>query len=97
MQTPWFSQYLLVMAMAKLMDSERPTEDQPPGSELFAEAVHHIPPIHRFGEFGVVGAEILALTALYLQWTDKKHDAYLYVGTWSRGVSAKNLAQTLIR
>ncbi|BCR91509.1 Zn(II)2Cys6 transcription factor domain-containing protein [Aspergillus chevalieri] len=36
-RTSWFTEYLLVMAMAKLMDVE-PSSCQPPGSDLFAEA-----------------------------------------------------------
>jgi len=77
-RTSWFTEYLLVMAMAKLMDVE-PSSCQPPGSDLFAEAVRRLPPLHQLGDEGVIGVEILTLIATYLQWCDRKHDAYLHV------------------
>jgi proline utilization trans-activator len=78
MQSSWFTEYLLVMAMAKLMDVRRPTS-QTPGADLFAEALKRLPPLHRMGGEGVIAVEILTLIATYLQWCDRKHDAYLYV------------------
>ncbi|KAJ5797368.1 uncharacterized protein N7503_006664 [Penicillium pulvis] len=78
-QTTWYTEYLLVMAMAKLMDVEQPTS-QPPGSELFSEALKRLPPLHHFGGEGVIVVEILTLVATYLQWCDRKHDAYIYIG-----------------
>lgn len=81
-QTTWYTEYLLVMAMAKLMDVEQPTS-QPPGSELFSEALKRLPPLHNFGSEGVIVVEILTLVATYLQWCDRKHDAYIYVCPYS--------------
>lgn len=78
MCTTWFTEYLLVMAMAKLMDVEEPTS-QPPGASLFAEAMRRLPQLHQLGEEGVIAVEILTLITTYLQWCDRKHDAYLYV------------------
>lgn len=77
-QTTWYTEYLLVMAMAKLMDVEQP-RSQPPGSELFSEALKRLPPLHDYGSEGVIVVEILTLVATYLQWCDRKHDAYIYV------------------
>ncbi|OQE29255.1 hypothetical protein PENFLA_c004G04429 [Penicillium flavigenum] len=77
--SPWFTEYLLVMAMAKLMDVKHPTS-QTPGTDLFAEALKRLPPLHHMGGEGVVAVEILTLIATYLQWCDRKHDAYLYIG-----------------
>ncbi|KAE8331808.1 hypothetical protein BDV39DRAFT_200953 [Aspergillus sergii] len=79
MHTIWFTEYLLVMAMAKLMDVEDPSS-QPPGASLFAEAMRRLPPLHQLGEEGAITVEILTLIATYLQWCDRKHDAYLYIG-----------------
>ncbi|KAB8231916.1 Zn(II)2Cys6 transcription factor [Aspergillus alliaceus] len=79
MRTTWFTEYLLVMAMAKLMDVEDPSS-KPPGASLFAEAMRRSPPLHQLGEEGVIAVEILTLVATYLQWCDRKHDAYLYIG-----------------
>lgn len=78
MRSPWFSEYLLVMAMAKLINVKHPTS-QPPGSDLFAEALKRLPPLHQMGGEGVIMVEILTLITTYLQWSDHKHDAYLYV------------------
>lgn len=78
MKTTWFAEYLLVMAMAKLMDVKHPTS-QTPGAELFAEALKLLPPLHQMGGEGVMAVEILTLIATYLQWCDRKHDAYLHV------------------
>ncbi|KAE8148490.1 hypothetical protein BDV25DRAFT_158169 [Aspergillus avenaceus] len=79
MRMIWFTEYLLVMAMAKLMDVEDPSS-QPPGANLFAEAMRRLPPLHQLGEEGVIAVEILTLITTYLQWCDRKHDAYLYIG-----------------
>ncbi|KAI9925483.1 hypothetical protein MW887_005864 [Aspergillus wentii] len=79
MRSTWFTEYLLVMAMAKLMDVDEPTS-QPPGANLFAEAMRRLPPLHQLGEEGVIAVEILTLVTTYLQWCDRKHDAYLYIG-----------------
>ncbi|KAJ5943488.1 hypothetical protein N7516_003656 [Penicillium verrucosum] len=77
--SPWFTEYLLVMAMAKLMDVKHPTS-RTPGADLFAEALKRLPPLHHMGGEGVVAVEILTLITTYLQWCDRKHDAYLYIG-----------------
>lgn len=79
MRSPWFTEYLLVMAMAKLINVRHPTS-QPPGSDLFAEALERLPPLHQMGGESVIMVEILTLITTYLQWSDHKHDAYLYVG-----------------
>ncbi|KGO42972.1 Transcription factor, fungi [Penicillium expansum] len=79
MNSPWFTEYLLVMAMAKLMDVKHPTS-QTPGTDLFAEALKRLPPLHHMGGEGVIAVEILTLITTYLQWCDRKHDAYLYIG-----------------
>ncbi|KAJ5433668.1 uncharacterized protein N7458_012824 [Penicillium daleae] len=84
-RTTWFTEYLLVMAMAKLMDVDQ-AASQPPGSDLFAEALGRIPPLQNLGEEGVIAVEILTLVATYLQWCDRKHDAYLYVCSLLRRV-----------
>ncbi|KAI2896886.1 transcriptional regulator family: Fungal Specific TF [Aspergillus niger] len=78
-RTTWYTEYLLVMAMAQLMDVEQPTS-QPPGADLFAEALRRVPPMQSLGEEGVIAVEILTLVATYLQWCDRRHDAYLYIG-----------------
>lgn len=77
-RSSWYTEYLLVMAMAKLMDVESPA-NHPPGSALFTEALSRLPPLHHLGSEGIISVEILTLIATYLQWCDRKHDAYLHV------------------
>ena len=79
MKTMWYTQYLLVMAMAKLMDADTQDFKPFPGSRFFAEAMRIMPPLYRLREYGVISVEILCLAGTYLQWCDRKHDAYLYV------------------
>lgn len=81
MKTTWFIQYLLVMAMGKLMDDDTATSSDLPGAAYFAEAMRRLPPLHKLGECGVTSVEILCLVTTYLQWCDRRHDAYLYVGS----------------
>ncbi|ETS86216.1 hypothetical protein PFICI_00044 [Pestalotiopsis fici W106-1] len=80
MKTMWFIQYLLIMAMGKLMDTDTETSGPHPGVSYFAEAMRLLPQQYELGSHGVISVEILCLVALYLQWCDRKHDAYLYVG-----------------
>lgn len=79
MQTTWFTEYLLVMAMGMLIGSPSEGSDNPPGNAYFAEAMRRFPPLYQLGSYGIIGVEILCLSGLYLQWCDRKHDAYLYV------------------
>jgi hypothetical protein len=81
MRTTWFTEYLLVMAMGMLIGSPSEGSDNPPGNAYFAEAMRRMPQLHQLGPHGIIAVEILCLTGLYLQWCDRKHDAYLYVCT----------------
>ena len=76
----FYIQYLLVMAIGMLIGSPRKGADGPPGNSFFKEALKRLPPTHELGSHGIISVEILCLVALYLQWCDHKHDAYLYVG-----------------
>ncbi|KAM5356448.1 hypothetical protein ACJ41O_003094 [Fusarium nematophilum] len=81
MQTMWYTQYLLVMAMGMLIGSPGEVSANPPGNSFFAEAIKRLPPMHELGSHGILAVEILCLASLYLQWCDRKHDAYLYIGS----------------
>lgn len=81
MKSIWFIQYLLIMAMGKLMDTDTQSGGPHPGVSYFAEAMRLLPQQYELGAHGVISVEILCLVALYLQWCDRKHDAYLYVST----------------
>lgn len=77
----WYVQYLLVMAMGKLLDGQSGIESssRPPGWDYFAEAMRLLPPLGQLRETGVVAVEILAVLTTYLQWTDWPDEAYLFV------------------
>ncbi|KAM0417131.1 hypothetical protein ACHAPT_012838 [Fusarium lateritium] len=81
MQTMWYTEYLLVMAMGMLIGSTSEGSANPPGNAFFAEAIHRLPPMHKLGSHGILSVEILCLAGLYLQWCDRKYDAYLYIGS----------------
>lgn len=78
MESIWFVQYLLVMAMGKLMDFDTHV-DTPHGLDYFAEAMHLMPSLHRLSDSGIIGVEILSLVALNLQWRERKNEAYFNV------------------
>ncbi|KAH7322605.1 fungal-specific transcription factor domain-containing protein [Stachybotrys elegans] len=80
MESMWFNHYLLVMAMGMLIGSPSDDPDRPPGSAFFAEALRRLPPTYELGSYGIVSVEVLSLAAVYLQWCDRKNEAYLYVG-----------------
>lgn len=79
MESIWFVQYLLVMAMGKLMDFDTDV-DTPHGLDYFAEAMHRMPPMHRMSDSGIIGVEILALVALNMRWRERMYEAYFNVG-----------------
>ncbi|KAF4468758.1 transcriptional regulatory [Fusarium albosuccineum] len=81
MQTMWYTEYLLVMAVGMLIGSTSEGSSNPPGNSFFAEAIHRLPPMHKLGSHGILAVEILCLASLYLQWCDRKYDAYLYIGS----------------
>lgn len=92
MQSMWFSQYLLIMAIAKHICSRSGDGAAAAGGgggggatatadSFFDEAMGRLPPQHDMGSHGVTAVEVLCLASLYLQWRDRKHDAYLYIGS----------------
>ena len=81
MQTLWFSQFLLVMAIGKLIGYTSGIPSDQNIETYFLEARRRLPPMDELGSFGVVSVEIMCLASVYLQWNDRKHDAYLYVRT----------------
>lgn len=72
------------MALGKLLDDRVDCSDirnggMPPGFQYFAEALKRLPAPYALLEGGITAIEAYALAAVYLQWTDRNHDAYLYV------------------
>ena len=86
--TVWFAQYLLVIALAKLADVETVVHNgEPPGGEFFTEAMRRLPAMHQLPTCEVIAVEILCLVGVYLQWCDRKREAYFYVRVCPGGSS----------
>lgn len=79
MQSIWFIQYLLIMGLGMLISSPSTEAGRAPGCTYFAEAMRRLPPTHQLGSHGIISVEILCLITLYLQWRDRKHEAYVQV------------------
>lgn len=70
----------LVFAVGRLLQASSDASGNVPGTAFFSEAVKRIPALMDISKHGVLGVEVLALTALYLQIVDRKEEAYVYVG-----------------
>ncbi|KAJ5387426.1 hypothetical protein N7509_009967 [Penicillium cosmopolitanum] len=80
-QTPWFLEMLLVLAIGKLFSGDFDDHNEIPGSELFSYAYKNLPTLGELYTHGVLGVEILALVAVYLQNLNRKDEAYLHIST----------------
>lgn len=80
----WYMQVILIFAVGKLFaaNSERGGHDVP-GSQLFDFAEQNFPAMSVQYANGKLGVELNALMAVYLQMTNRKEEAYLYVGDWA--------------
>lgn len=75
----WYAECLLVFAIGRLLQPKWDDMSKPPGDEFFHEALKRIPDLSSLRKQGVLGIELMGLSALYLQIADRKDDAYLYV------------------
>lgn len=80
----WYAECLLVFAIGRLLQPKWDDMSKPPGDEFFQEALKRIPNLTSLRTQGVLGIELMGLTALYLQIADRKEDAYLYVSSYSK-------------
>jgi proline utilization trans-activator len=78
-QTPWFLEMLLVLAIGKLFSGDFDDHIEIPGSKLFNYVYANLPTLGELYTYGVLGVEILALVAVYLQNLNRKDEAYLHV------------------
>lgn len=78
-QTPWFLEMLLVLAIGQLFSGRTDDQNEIPGSKLFYYAYRSLPALGELYTHGVLGVEILALVAVYLQNLNRKDEAYLHV------------------
>ena len=78
----WYVQLSLVFAIGRLLDGEAPdVDDQPPGYEYFLQAMDLLPNACVLQGAESLGIEITAMITFYLQCSERKDDAYVYVGT----------------
>jgi proline utilization trans-activator len=76
----WYAECLLVFAIGRLLQAKWDNRSQLPGDEFFQEAIKRLPDMSGLRKQGVLAIELMGLCALYLQISDRKEDAYLYVG-----------------
>ncbi|GKT54620.1 fungal specific transcription factor domain-containing protein [Colletotrichum tofieldiae] len=74
----WIVEALLVFAVGRLLQGRDDENGDLPGATYFREAVKRTPLLSDLRKHGIIGVEVMALTALYLQITDRKDDAYLH-------------------
>lgn len=78
----WYVQLSLVFAIGRLLDGDAPdVDDQPPGYEYFSQAMDLLPNACVLQGAETLGIEITALITFYLQCSERKDDAYIYVRT----------------
>lgn len=75
----WLAQALLVFALGSYQDCIALHGRELPGSGFYAESLRHIPSVLRLRQHGLLGVEVMALLATYLQSADCKDDAYVAV------------------
>jgi proline utilization trans-activator len=78
----WLVEALLVMAVGRLLQAKPvlPGEDTP-GASLFREATKCLPGVSVLKSHGILGIEVVALSAQYLQIVDRKDEAYVQVSS----------------
>ncbi|SCV27151.1 related to positive activator of transcription [Fusarium fujikuroi] len=77
----WYAECLLVFAIGRLLQAKWDDMSKPPGDEFFHEALKRMPDLSSLRKQGVLGIELMGLSALYLQIADRKEDAYLYASS----------------
>lgn len=70
---------LMVFAIGELLQGEVRERSDLPGSQYFLHAIHHLPNLCTLRSLGTQAVEVMGLVAFYLQCSDRKDDAYVYV------------------
>ncbi|KAH6685845.1 hypothetical protein F5X68DRAFT_241104 [Plectosphaerella plurivora] len=87
----WITEVLLVMAIGRLLAAEADGTSGIPGEDLYNAALSRLPQPGDAKKYGIVGIEVVALTALFLQIADRKEEAYIYASLALRLAIAQNL------
>ncbi|KAL5604094.1 hypothetical protein BROUX41_002083 [Berkeleyomyces rouxiae] len=87
--SPWIVELLLLLAVGKLLagtfeyedEHGRTISEELPGAEMFRYAHANLPNLSHMLGLEALGVELLALTAMYLQNSGRKEEAYVYIST----------------
>ncbi|KAM5357968.1 hypothetical protein ACJZ2D_015736 [Fusarium nematophilum] len=98
----WYLQVLLIFAVGKVFAAEFDRGQRLPGTGLFEFVHQNFPSLSVLYTAGRMGVEINALMAMYLQMTNRKEEAYLYISSALRlavlhGYHQENSGQKLLR
>lgn len=74
------TQILLVFALGIHIEGKPKGEVDLPGGHLFLRAMKRVPDLVKLRCSGTLGIEVMGLAAFFLQSSDRKEDAYIYVG-----------------
>ncbi|KAH7334191.1 hypothetical protein BKA66DRAFT_517567 [Pyrenochaeta sp. MPI-SDFR-AT-0127] len=85
----------LVFAIGRLLQARPDANGDIPGTAFFKQAMRQIPAIVDLRKHGILGVEVLALVALYLQIIDHKEEAYLYSSSALRVAISHGLHRTV--
>lgn len=75
----WYLKALMVFAIGELLQGRVRDDSHLPGSPYFHETIRNLPNFLALRAAGTPAVEILGLIAFYLQCSDCKEDAYVYV------------------
>lgn len=70
---------LLVLAVGKLFVGEIDPSGEIPGTELFEFILGNFPTLGELYSLGRLGVEVTALVAVYMQNSNRREEAYIYV------------------
>lgn len=79
----WYVEILMVFALGRLLQGHKQDNNSFPGAEYFLEAVDKLPSLCALRNAGTLAIEIMGLFAFFLQCSDRKDDAYVYVSSVS--------------
>lgn len=75
----WYVQFLMAIALGKLLRGKQDLEGMLPGTDFYLEADKRLPGPAILRRQGALAIEILGMMAFFLQCADLRHDAYIYV------------------
>lgn len=75
----WSTEMLMIFALGSLLQGELNDGQTYPGVEYFLKAVDTLPSLCTLRKSGTLAIEIMGLFAFFLQCSDRKEDAYVYV------------------